>query len=82
MRKLNICSTFIKWVKLLFINASAAVNLNGSPGESFKIERRVRQGCPLVPYLFLIVGKVLTQGIKKAITEGKLRGITLPGGRR
>ena len=46
MRQLNISDTFIKWVKLLFVNASAAVNLNGNPGASFKIERGVRQGCP------------------------------------
>ena len=82
MRKLNISSTFIKWVKLLFINASAAVNLNGSPGESFKIERGVRQECPLAPYLFFIVGEALTHVIKKAIMNGRLRGITLPRGRR
>jgi hypothetical protein len=80
MEKSNMSTTFIKWVKLLFTNASAAVNLNGSPGENFKIERGVRQGCPLAPYLFLIVGEVLTHVIKKAVTDGRLRGITLPGG--
>ena len=82
MRKLNISPIFIKWVKLLFINATAAVNLNGSARESFKIEYRVRQGCPLAPYIFLIVGKTLTQVIKKAITKGRLRGIILPGGKK
>ena len=36
--------------------------------------------CPLIPYLFLIVGEVLTHIIKKAVKEGRLEGITLPGG--
>jgi hypothetical protein len=67
---INISEKFIEWVKLLFTNASAAVNLNGSPGGNFKIERGVRQGCPLVPYLFLIVGEILTHMIKKAVAEG------------
>ena len=42
----------------------------------------MRQGCPLAPYLFLIVGEVLTHIIKKAVAEGRLRGIYLPGGRK
>lgn len=41
---MNISDTFIKWVKLLFVNASAVVNHNKSPDNNFKIERRVRQG--------------------------------------
>jgi hypothetical protein len=49
MKALNISKKFIEWVKLLFTNASAAVNLNGSSGGNFKREREVRQGCPLAP---------------------------------
>jgi hypothetical protein len=52
MYKLNISGEFIKWVKLFFRNVSAAVNLNGSPWDNFKIEKRIRQGCPIVPYFF------------------------------
>ena len=33
----------------------------------------------MAPYLFLIVGEALTHMIKKAVTEGRLRGITLLG---
>ena len=53
-----------------------------SRGNNFKIERGVRQGCLLVPYLFLIVGEVLTHIIKKAVVEGRLREIYLPGRRK
>lgn len=52
----GISEVFIRWVKPLFQNATTTVNLNGSPEESFNIEQGVRQGCPLVPYVFLIVG--------------------------
>ena len=82
IEKIGIGPKFTKWIKLLFGNAPAAFNLNGNPGESFKIERGVRQGCPLAPYLFLIVGEALTHMIKKAVKEGRLRGITLPGGKK
>ena len=79
---MGIDEKFIQWVKLLFGNASAAVSINGSPGRSFKVERGVRQGCPLAPYLFLIVGEALTHIIKKAVKEKKLRGVMLPGGKK
>lgn len=49
-------------------------------GKEFQIERGVGQGCPLAPYLFLLVGEVITHIIKKAVASGRLRGITLPGG--
>ena len=82
MKALNICEEFIDWVKLFFTNASAAVNLNGNPGGNFKIERGMRQGCPLAPYLFLIVGEILTHMIKRAVEEGRLKGVFLPGGKK
>ena len=82
MHKTGICEKFIKWVQLLFGNATALVNLNDSPGGSFKIERGVRQGCTLAPYIFLIVGEALTNMVKKTVTERRIRGIFLPGGKK
>lgn len=80
MEKIGIGDTFTKWVKFLCGNAKAVVNLNGSLGEDFDIQRGVKQGCPLAPYLFLIVGEVLTHIIKKVVVEGRMWGITLPRG--
>lgn len=37
---------------------------------------------PTGAVLFLIVGEALILTIKKAITEGRLKGITLPGGKK
>ena len=60
MHKMNISNKFIQWVKLLFENASAVVNLNGNPSSIFKVKKGVRQGCSIAPYFFLLVGEVLT----------------------
>ena len=49
---------------------------------SFKVEMSVGQGCPLATYLFLIVGGVLIHLITKAVSDGRLKGITLPGGKK
>jgi hypothetical protein len=56
--------------------------LIGNPGEDFKIERKVRKGCPLAPYLFLIVGEILTHIIKKTVNDERLRRVFFPGGKK
>ena len=50
---------------MFFDNAWASVNLNGSPCKEFRVERGVKQGCPLAPYLFLIIREVLNDIIRK-----------------
>ena len=40
---MGINEKYIRWIYVLFGNATAAVNLNGNPSESFNIERGVRQ---------------------------------------
>lgn len=40
------------------------------------------QGCLLAPYHFLIVGEALTHMSKKVVTEGRIRGIALLGGKK
>lgn len=82
MSSLGIHESFIKWTKMLFNNARASVTLDGTPGKEFRVERGVRQGCPLAPYLFLIVGETLNHIIKKAMREGRIHGVKLPGGKQ
>ena len=46
-----------KWtnqVMSLNANATLAVVVNGEQSKTFKMQRSVRQGCPLAPYLFLL----------------------------
>jgi hypothetical protein len=63
------------------VDASASVKINGSPSPAFVIERGVRQGCPLAPYLFLIIAEVLNAVVKKGMSRGDVKGVKLPGGR-
>ena len=79
---MNICVKFIEWLKLLLVNTCAVVNLNNNPDGNFKIERGVRQGCSLAPYLFLSVGEILAYIIRKAVAEGRLKGVYLSGGKK
>ena len=46
--------------------------LNGVPGKSIKCKRRVRQGDPLSPILFVLAGELLQYVINKAWAHGEL----------
>jgi hypothetical protein len=65
-------------VRLLFRDAVARVSVNGKATSTFPIQQGVRQGCPLAPYLFLIVSEILNHNIKKETQQGCIKGIDLP----
>lgn len=48
--------------------------MNGSPSESFKGSRGLRQGDPLSPLIFVLAVEVLTNMFRKAEDMGLLNG--------
>jgi hypothetical protein len=70
---------FIALTKLLFNGAHARVHINGRSTDYFSVQQGVRQGCPLAPYLFLIVGEVLNQCLKDEMQRQRIQGLNLPG---
>jgi hypothetical protein len=80
MHKIGIPDEYITMTKVLFEDAKVSVCLNGRNSDSFAIGRGVRQGCPLAPFLFLLVGETLHAASFRAMQAGSLQGIRLPGG--
>lgn len=64
---LNFAPRWRKWIRECVSTASTAILINGSPTENFDLERGIRQGDPLSPFLFLIVAEGLSLMIKKAV---------------
>lgn len=56
------------------------VHINGRFTTSIKLERGVRQGCPLLALLFTISSQPLMLMIKAKVQSGKLEGITQDNG--
>jgi len=62
---------------MLSKDASASVLLNGKSIDFFYIRREVRQGCPLAPYLFLLIGEALHMETSEEQRQGRIHRIQL-----
>lgn len=51
-------------------SAHASVLVNGSPSGDFKLERGLRQGDPLSPFLYLLVAEGLSILVSRAVDAG------------
>ena len=74
LRKFNFGTTIIQWVKTLYTNPVSCVLNNGWTTPAFKLERGVRQGCPLSPYLFILAAEALACNIR---SDGEIKGISI-----
>ena len=54
-----------QWIKTFYTNCSSCVMNNGYASEFFKIERGVRQGCPLSGALFVLCAEILANAIRQ-----------------
>jgi exonuclease III len=76
MAKMGFHPTWINQVMALNENAAAAVIVNGEQSKTFSLQRSVRQGCPLAPYLFLLTVDVLGQMLQHP--DCGVKGLKLP----
>ncbi|KAL6525382.1 hypothetical protein OROHE_015689 [Orobanche hederae] len=73
MERMNFPGKWRKWVRECISTASANVLVNGSPSVEFQLERGVRQGDPLSPFLFLIATEGLNLLMNRAVDRGIIR---------
>ena len=61
LKSYGFVASLINWIKTLYSHTESCILNNGWTSNFFDIQRGVRQGCPLSPYLFIL----LTTAIRK-----------------
>ena len=64
----------MNWLKGFYCNSQSCILNNGWASNFFELNRGVRQGCPLSPYLFILSVEVLANAIRQ---KKEIRGITV-----
>ena len=65
-------NSILKWLNLFYCRPESCVLNNGWASNFFEIQRGVRQGCPLSPYLFVLSVEVLAKAIRENHTNAKV----------
>lgn len=74
LKKFNFGPSITKWVKTFYTGVSSCVINKGVTSEYFPVERGVRQGDPLSPYLFILSVEVLACAIRQ---NKEIKGINI-----
>lgn len=75
---INMGKKWTSWIRAILSSSKISVLVNGSPIAEFSPCKGVRQGDPLAPYLFLLIGEVLSKLITRSMDEGVIKGIKFP----
>ncbi|GJY43054.1 putative RNA-directed DNA polymerase, eukaryota, reverse transcriptase zinc-binding domain protein [Tanacetum coccineum] len=75
MEQVGFGSKWRKWIISCLDSDYASILINGSPTKEFKLERGLRQGDPLSPFLFILAVEALNVAIVEAIDNNLFYGI-------
>ena len=65
LEMLNFGPQIVRWIKTFYNDCSSCVMNNGYASEFFKLQRSVRQGCPLSGALFVLCTEILANAIRQ-----------------
>ena len=72
----NFGPDFTQWIRTFYKNAQSCVINNGTTSDYFFLERGVRQGDPLSPYIFVLAAEALAIAVRQDAT---IKGILVGG---
>jgi hypothetical protein len=77
--RLGFCEKLIRWIRACVFAGNLSILVNGSPTKEFNIQRGLKQGDPLAPFLFLIVAEGFGGLMKKAVEDNVFKGFPCGG---
>ena len=79
MPKMGLSNTFVQLIKILYQNNMSFLANNGFLSTPIRLERELRQGCPLSLPLYVIQGEVITINTNN---NQNIKGIKTPNNNR
>ncbi|GKA24065.1 kinase-like domain, beta-lactamase/transpeptidase-like protein [Tanacetum coccineum] len=70
MKRMGFGDKWCKWVDSCLRSSTMSILVNGSPTEEFCLEKGVRQGDPLSPFLFILEAEYLNAIVNEAVRKG------------
>ncbi|GKV22579.1 hypothetical protein SLEP1_g32439 [Rubroshorea leprosula] len=80
MMRMGFCATWRKWIQECLNSSSVSILINGSPTNQFSVNKGIRQGDPLSPFLFLIVAEGLNGLMSSAVDKERYKGVGIGSG--
>nr|GEY55030.1 RNA-directed DNA polymerase, eukaryota [Tanacetum cinerariifolium] len=77
MQFMGFSESWIKWILGCLHSASSSILINGSPTREFNIQRGLRQGDPLSPFLFIIAMEGLHVAMEDVMAAGLYKGFKI-----
>ena len=74
LKQFNFGDNFIEWIKKLYSERKSYVLNNGYLTNRISMQRGIFQGCPISPYLFLLVIEIMALSIRQ---NEQLKGIKI-----
>jgi hypothetical protein len=71
---------WIDWIKACVFAGNLSVLVNGSPTSEINIQRGLKQGDPLAPFLFLLVVEGFSGVMRRAVELNLFKGFTVGRG--
>jgi hypothetical protein len=66
---------WIEWIRVCVFAGNLSVLVNGSPTKEIHIQKGLKQGDPLAPFLFLIVAEGFSGVMRRVVELGSFKGI-------
>ncbi|PNX58915.1 cysteine-rich receptor-like protein kinase, partial [Trifolium pratense] len=77
MASMSFPTLWRKWIRECVGTATASILVNGSPTDEFPLERGLRQGDPLSPFLFLLAAEGLNVLMEAMVERNLFVGYSL-----
>ncbi|XP_058784312.1 uncharacterized protein LOC131659088 [Vicia villosa] len=79
LRRMGFGKVWMSWMEAMVFSSKMSVLVNGSPTKKFIVERGLRQGDPISPFLFVVVAEGLKALVGRTVENGDFVGINMNG---